>query len=313
MLLTVTMNPSVDISYRLDEFILDDVNRTNEVSKTAGGKGLNVARVASQTGLQVGATGLMGGYLGDFIKDNLETDDIHDDFFYIDQESRNCIAIIHDGKQTEILEDGPDISEKEGVAFIKHFEKILQRGQYRLIAISGSLPRGMKADVYQKMIHMANEVGIPVLLDTSGRNLSNILDDENLQLKAIKPNIDELNAIEDEAVTKDVNSLINILSGDRYSRCEWVLVSLGGDGSLIKYKDDYYRLKVPKIEVINATGSGDSTVAGMAYGILKDMTAEEIMKSAMTTGVLNTMNEKTGSIDQERFSEIFQQISVVKL
>ena len=72
MLLTVTMNPSVDISYRLEQFLIDDINRTIEVSKTAGGKGLNVARVAKQTGLDVAATGIIGGYLGGYIKEQLD-------------------------------------------------------------------------------------------------------------------------------------------------------------------------------------------------------------------------------------------------
>lgn len=113
MLLTVTMNPSVDISYRLDQLVVDDVNRTNEVSKTAGGKGLNVARVAKQTGLDVATTGIIGSYLGDYITQQLEAVDIHHEFFRINQESRNCIAVIHEGNQTEILESGPTISNEE--------------------------------------------------------------------------------------------------------------------------------------------------------------------------------------------------------
>ena len=38
MILTLTLNPSVDISYPLTALKLDDVNRVQEVSKTAGGK-----------------------------------------------------------------------------------------------------------------------------------------------------------------------------------------------------------------------------------------------------------------------------------
>ena len=50
MILTITMNPSVDISYPLEQFKLDTVNRVAKTHKTPGGKGLNVTRVLSQLG-----------------------------------------------------------------------------------------------------------------------------------------------------------------------------------------------------------------------------------------------------------------------
>ena len=206
MLLTVTMNPSVDISYTLDELVLNDVNRTNMVSKTAGGKGLNVARVARLAGLDVTTTGILGGFLGGYIKKGLEADTIEHNFFEINQESRNCIAIIHEGNQTEVLESGPTISEEESAQFLKHFETLLEENQFTLLTISGSLPTGMSSEVYKQMIRLANQVDLPVVLDASGANLSDVLDDETLKLKAIKPNMDELSTIEHkEIVMHDVN------------------------------------------------------------------------------------------------------------
>lgn len=313
MLLTVTMNPSVDISYRLKTFNIDNVNRTNQVSKTAGGKGLNVARVAKQTGLEVAATGILGGYLGGYINSRLESDGIEQHFYEIDQESRNCIAIIHEGNQTEILESGPTISQKEKNSFINHFEELLNSKKYSLITMSGSLPTGMESEVYKEMIHRANSANIPVILDASRDNLSDILDDKTLHLKAIKPNIDELNAIENDSITEDVNEIITVLEKERYSRSEWVIVSLGGDGALVKHLKDYYLVTVPDIDVVSPVGSGDSTIAGLAYSIFNNQIFEDSMKSAMTTGVLNTMNEKTGHINMDRFDEIFDQITIDKI
>lgn len=313
MLLTVTMNPSVDISYRLDQFILDDVNRTNDVSKTAGGKGLNVARVAKQTGLDVAATGIIGGYLGDYIKEQLDNVAIQQAFYEINQESRNCIAVIHEGNQTEILESGPTISPKEEDAFLKHFELLVKSGKYTLITMSGSLPTGMEPSVYKQMIRFANEAGIPIILDASGANLLEVIEDDGLRLTAIKPNIDELSDIEEKDFEKDIDSIKAVLDSSRYANCEWIVLSLGGAGSLVKHFDDYYRVSVPKIDVVSPVGSGDSTVAGLAYGLLSEYSNEDVMRSAMTTGVLNTLNEQTGSIDFSRFEEIFKQITVEKI
>lgn len=314
MLLTVTMNPSVDISYHLDRLTIDDINRTDEVSKTPGGKGLNVARVAKQLGLDVAATGIIGGHLGDYIKDELEKVSIQQVFYAIDQESRNCIAILHEGNQTEILETGPSLTEVDTSNFLKHFEDLVSSGKYTLITMSGSLPSGMDPTVYKQMIHLANQVGIPIILDASGANLVEALEDESLKLTAIKPNLDELSAIEGSSFSEDgIGAIKDALSRPRYGKCEWIVLSLGGAGALIKHGRQFYRVTVPEIEVVSPVGSGDSTVAGLAYGLLSGGSDEKIMKSAMTAGVLNTMNEQTGSIDVSRFDEIFAQINIEEL
>lgn len=117
MILTLTLNPSVDISYPLDELHIDTVNRIQNVSKTAGGKGLNVTRVLSQLNEQVVATGFLGGKIGDFIAEKLNHNQVKHSFFKIKGETRNCIAILHNGNQTEILEQGPTITVDESTGF----------------------------------------------------------------------------------------------------------------------------------------------------------------------------------------------------
>ena len=72
MIVTVTMNPSIDISYLLDHLKLDTVNRTSQVTKTPGGKGLNVTRVIHDLGGDVIATGVLGGFHGAFIANELK-------------------------------------------------------------------------------------------------------------------------------------------------------------------------------------------------------------------------------------------------
>ena len=104
MILTITMNPSVDISYQLDNLSINHVNRTNKLNKTAGGKGLNVTRVLNQLNEQVVASGLKGGKLGEFLEQSLNDHNIANHFFEIQGNTRNCIAILHEGNQTEILE-----------------------------------------------------------------------------------------------------------------------------------------------------------------------------------------------------------------
>ena len=122
MILTVTMNPAVDISHSLEKFELDTVNRVSKINKTPGGKGLNVTRVLKQLGNKVVVTGLIGGVLGIDIQNKLSEKGIEHSFFEISGETRNCIAILHEGKQTEILEGGLVITLTESEKFLQHFE-----------------------------------------------------------------------------------------------------------------------------------------------------------------------------------------------
>ena len=95
MILTVTMNPSIDTRYTIDHLVVDDVNRVVPRT-TPGGKGLNVSRVLCQLGDDVVATGLLGGHMGAFLADRMDDDGIPHDFVAIEGESRICIAVIHD-------------------------------------------------------------------------------------------------------------------------------------------------------------------------------------------------------------------------
>ena len=113
MILTVTMNPSIDTRYQLDKLIIDDVNRVTP-EKTAGGKGLNVSRVLLQLGDDVLATGLLGGHMGAYMAELMDADGVKNDFVPIAGETRICLNILHEGNQTELLESGPQIAPADG-------------------------------------------------------------------------------------------------------------------------------------------------------------------------------------------------------
>src|SRR5512136_1536201 len=108
MILTVTLNVSIDRAYRVDELKPGDVMRVRECICTAGGKGLNVIRVAKIAGADVLATGFTGGHAGAFVREQLDQNGIPNDFVAVKGETRSCINIIEakTGRQTEFLEPG---------------------------------------------------------------------------------------------------------------------------------------------------------------------------------------------------------------
>ena len=307
MILTITLNPSVDIAYQLDTFHLDTVNRVENVQKTAGGKGLNVTRVLKQIGEDVVATGFIGGEIGSYVKKQLTRNDIKNSFVEIGNETRNCIAVLHDGKQTEILEQGPTIQEHEALNFIEHLEIILNNVD--VVVISGSLPKGLANNYYVKIIELCKKCGVAVVLDCSGKALKNVLESQQ-KPTVIKPNTEELSQLIGKEVTDDIQELKSVLSGQLFQGIDWIVVSLGAKGAFAKHKDKFYRVKIPKIKVVNPVGSGDSTVAGIAAGLVHALPEAELLKNATVLGMLNAQEEQTGYVNLENAESLYSQIEV---
>ena len=310
MIITVTMNPSVDISYPLDTLKIDDVNRVEKVSKTAGGKGLNVSRVIKQMNGELIASGILGGSLGTYIVEQLNKEKVPNRFLEIEKESRNCIAILHEGNQTEILESGPTLDDGEGDEYFKLFEELLDGAD--VVTISGSLPKGLSSTYYQQLLEMSRDKQVKILVDTSGEALKQtLLGDQKPFL--IKPNTDELNDLLEQEVTSDIEVLKEALSDSLFDGVEAIVVSMGADGAFAKIHDEFYKVSIPKIHVVNPVGSGDATIAGLAMGIDQELPWDEVLKTAMTTGMLNTMEDKTGHINMKNFETYFEQVKVEKI
>ena len=307
MILTITLNPSVDIAYQLDTFHLDTVNRVENVQKTAGGKGLNVTRVLKQIGEDVVATGFIGGEIGSYVKKQLTRNDIKNSFVEIGSETRNCIAVLHDGKQTEILEQGPTIQEHEALNFIEHLEIILNNVD--VVVISGSLPKGLASNYYVEIVELCKKCGVAVVLDCSGKALKNVLESQQ-KPTVIKPNTEELSQLIGKEVTDDIQELKSVLSGQLFQGIDWIVVSLGAKGAFAKHKDKFYRVRIPKIKVVNPVGSGDSTVAGIAAGLVHALPEAELLKNANVLGMLNAQEEQTGYVNLENAESLYSQIEV---
>lgn len=308
LILTVTMNPSVDISYPLDSFLTDQVNRCERTVKTAGGKGLNVTRVIHQMERPVVATGLLGGALGVFIEEQLESSQIGHHFSKIKGDTRNCITVLHDGgQQTEILEAGPTVSEEE----LKQFEAVFEEeaNQAKVVTISGSLPKGAPKGYYVTLLESLKESSAKVVLDTSGQSLEDVLNSVSKPY-AVKPNLEELEALTGKNIELNEDELIEILNDSLFEGISLILVSLGKDGAFVKYMDTFYRVRIPKIDVVNPVGSGDSTVAGLAIALSEEADIETILKTAMTLGMLNTMESQTGFVNKDDFDVYFNQVEV---
>lgn len=307
-MLTITLNPSVDIRYSVDKFDKGKVFRTNDFGYTPGGKGLNVTKVIKALNEKVIATGFLGGMSGIFIKNKLDEMEIENNFLKIEGETRNCIAILSDdGSQTEILEPGPSIRENEVDDFNLLYKKLIDNND--VICASGSLPKGISLDTYKFLIETANRQGKKFLLDTSGEALKKGI--EAIPY-LIKPNKEELENLIGSKISTE-NDIIKGVIPIIKKGISIVVVSLGSKGSLVFNGNHMYRVIIPEVNVMNPVGSGDSMLAGFAVSINRNYEFEDMLKLATACGTANAMEKETGKIDIDNINLLTNKIKIEKI
>lgn len=244
MIVTITPNLALDVTYELPELRPGRSHRASAVHFRAGGKGVNVARVLRSLGHDVMVLGLAGGPTGAAVRDDLDAAGLPHDLVPCAGETRRTVTVVSGGEATVISEPGPAVAPDEWAALERRVPDA------DVVVISGSLPPGVGDDAIARLA-AAREV--PVIVDTSG---------EALRLAApytwaVKPNAEELAAVTgtDDPVT-----------GARMLGARTVVVSLGADGLLAVAGDDLYRVPPPRVVDGNPTGAGDAVVAALAAG-----------------------------------------------
>lgn len=308
MITTVTLNVAIDKAYVVDTLEKGHVMRVLQCTNTAGGKGLNVAKVAKLCGEEVLATGFVGGHAGAYIEEMLDEQNVPNAFVHTDKETRSCINILAaDGSSTEFLEPGAPVAEAQVQQFFEAFEELV--GKSEVVTISGSAPKGVPEDVYARMIAMAKEKGVPILLDTSG-----VLLKEGIKAlpTMIKPNDEEMEALLGVPVTNREE----LLAGAKALHAQgiaYVVVSLGGDGAIVVCDEGVFHGKPPKLQTVNTVGCGDSMLAAFAVGFVRKYSISEALKYAVAVSAANALNMATGHFEMEDMQRILPEVVVTKV
>lgn len=309
MILTVTLNAAIDKRYVVENYEVGEVNRVKECAYVAGGKGLNVSKTATIAGAEVLATGFVGGHAGEYIIEAVEKQGVATDFVRVKGESRSCINIFDAVKrtQTEFLEPGVVVSEEEQRAFYLKFDALLPKCD--VVAMSGSVPKGIGTDCYPKLVEMAKRAGKKVIVDTSGALLTEAI---KAKPHMVKPNIDEIRLLTGKKIS-DRTELIEAGIALQKSGIERVVISLGADGSLMFVEEGVYQAIVPKIDAVNTVGCGDCMTAGFAVGFERDMKPEEALRFASATSAASAMREETGYFERADMEALLGRIEIRRL
>ncbi len=306
MIITVTLSTSVDKLYLLRRFDPYTVMRVDKVNNTAGGKGMNVARIADLAGEAVTAMGFVGGFNGQYFESLITQPGIHGAFTHIRAETRSCINgwDMENNLSTEYLEPGAPVSADEVEQFFADFSRELHAAD--VVTLSGSLPPGAPADIYAALIGLCRHAGKTVLLDTSGETLR-----RSIQAKPdfVKPNADELaQLLGMPASSKE--QIIAAAKALHAGGIPRVVASLGAEGAIMVCDEGVYAAAPPAIMPVNTVGCGDSMVGGFAVGYARGWSAAESLRYATAVSAANALSMGTGSYDPKVLEELLPKVTV---
>lgn len=309
MIVTVTLNASIDKAYYLNSPVIDGtVHRVSVVDNSAGGKGLNASRAIATLNYPVCATGFVGGNNGRYLVELAHKDGITSDFIYTEQETRSCINILEpNGQSTEFLEPGQPVLTKDFLAFKAKLAELAKNAE--VVTFNGSIPKGISAANYKELIEETMSAGIPCIVDASGSLLTSCID---VLPTMIKPNTDEIGQLLGRKVSTE-NEIIKAAQ-ELYKRgIKIVVISLGAQGALMVSDEGTFRATPPKIEVINPVGAGDTLVGSFAVALAQKKPTSECLVFALSCATASCLSAGTGRFDQGVAAKIQKQVSIKKI
>ncbi|MGN5379190.1 1-phosphofructokinase family hexose kinase [Streptomyces lasalocidi] len=302
MILTVTLNTALDLTYRVRSLRPHASHRVSEVIERPGGKGVNVARVLAALGHEVTVTGFTGGGTGRAVRDMLtDVPRLTDALLRAAGATRRTIAVVDElsGDTTQLNEPGPQISPAEWGTFLDRYEELLPGAS--AVALCGSLPRECRSERTGTWSGPPAPPAVPVLLDTSGEPLRRGV---AARPDIVKPNADELAELtgshDPSRATQDA----------RRRGAHAVVASLGPQGLLAATPEDSWHAVPPAPEHGNPTGAGDSAVAGLLSGLVDQLPWPDRLVRAVALSAATVRAAAAGEFDHAAYEKLLAQVSV---
>ena len=283
MIYTITFNPALDYITQVKNFKIGEINRTKTETILPGGKGLNVSIVLKNLEIENTALGFIAGFTGEELKRKIEAQGIKTGFVKVKEGLTRINVKISSENEKKVEETalngiGPLITKNDIETLM---EKVQKMSTKDIVILAGSVPKNIDNDIYENICEKLNKKGITFVVDSTQELLMNVL---KYHPFLIKPNKEELEeTLNCKISTKE--DIINAAKELKKFGAQNVLVSLGNDGALLLTKEDkIYYSKVPKGQVVNTVGSGDSMVAGFLAGYYQTKDYEYALKTGVAAG-----------------------------
>ncbi|MCG7600254.1 1-phosphofructokinase [Halomonas sp. McH1-25] len=311
-ILTISLNPALDLAIRLPRLSLGSVNRTESTRLDAAGKGVNVARVLVALGHDVAVSGFLGAANdGPFVHAFADLG-VADAFLRVPGETRiNAKVAEHDGRVTDINGPGLQVGAEEMQQLLDSLEARANDADHRpdAVVIAGSLPPGVTADDLALLIERLQCHGLPVWVDTSGSALQRAI---AARPTAVKPNEQELAEWAGEPLDSEPARL-RAARRLHAAGIDEAVISAGGEGVLWISRRGAWLAVPPEMTVTSTVGAGDTLVAGMLHGVLEGLAPERALQLATALSAESVRHVGVGDPTAADFDDLQQRTRVRRL
>lgn len=307
MIHTLTLGPSLDLTYRVRDFRTDDNNRASELRRAPGGKGINVSRVAARLGHPSVALGFLGGATGAEVARLLEAEGVAAWFTPIRGDTRvNPIIQNAAGEQLRVIAPAPQVDGRDAGRL---WDAVFALRPPDFLVASGSLPPGVPRDFYQRVLARARRDGAKVVADGDDETLRGLV---QAGADLIKPNRFELARL----VGRELPTLGDVVAGCREvlsSGAGAVAVSLGEEGALLVSPEGAWRAVPTRVEVRSPVGAGDALLAGLCAKLAEGWAPPDALRFGVACGTATATLPGTELCDREQAEELFGHVTIEAL
>ena len=306
---TITLNAAYDLVGHLKRIELGEVNTVETLGLFPAGKGINVAKVLKDLGVDVTVGGFLGeDNQGDFVTlfDKLG---LQDKFQRVPGRTRINVKITEtDADVTDLNFLGYEISDSAWQQFVA--DSLAYCKSFDIVAVCGSLPRGVTPGLFADWLKQLHQAGIKVVLDSSNAALTAGL---NAKPWLVKPNHRELEAW----VGYTLNSLEEIVSAAKKLKAQGianVIISMGAQGSVWLSDEAVIQAQPPKCKnVVSTVGAGDSMVAGLIYGLINGLPQKDTLAFASAVSAFAVSQSNVGISDRTLLEPILNNVNITAI
>jgi len=287
MITTITLNPAIDKIVDINNMTLGAVHRVSHQVESLGGKSINVARLLSGFNCDTKAVCFAGKDNFDIVKLHALNDHIPLEPIIVPSSTRTNVKIVepdNNYRTTDINEIGFTVTEDKLNDMTALIKTCAMESDY--LVLSGSLPKGVPSNYYKQIASDCKTL-THVIIDADGEVLRLGIEGSPF---LIKPNIHELESAYHQSLDTD-EKIINLCrSIIKEHHIHYILVSMGGDGSILVSEDFVLKAEILPVKVVSTVGAGDSMLAGMIFGLSKpeNLNIKKRLKIALSYGVASS-------------------------
>jgi 1-phosphofructokinase len=303
---TVSLNPAIDQTVRVNDFRPNTVNRGQAMQLDAGGKGVNVASFLADTGHAVAVTGFLGEENVEIFERFFARKRIDDHFVRIPGNTRTGVKIVDEANQqtTDINMPGLSPSPAAMQTLLQEIEGLTASCDWFVLA--GALPPGVPMTTYATIITKLTGLGKRVVLDTSNQALrQGILAAPTI----VKPNIDELQEFVGRTLAGEADiegAARQLLEGG----IQLAVISMGAQGAMFVDAETALVATPPVVTVKSTVGAGDAMVAGLIAGQVQKLSLSDCARLATAYSLARITGLGSKLSEPETLQAYIQQVSI---